>query len=334
MELLTPGGLAGVAVLRVSADERPAVEACLRTASGAAFVPGGSPLRRAVLAVGSSDLDDVLVVDRGPAGLELHVHGSPAVLAALAARFGLAPSTKARPAARLLRSALGAAQLELALEQLAYDFEDCVQALAALPRPTRAIARGAALGRSRIALAHARPQRIVLVGRQNAGKSSLFNALSGRERALTGEFAGLTRDPVHEQVVLAGYPYELVDTAGEGEAMGALDAAAVARGRAERSGAIVVLVIDGSCGPTAIDERLLAGSDLVIAAKGDLPPATWPDCFPVSLVTSVVGDGAARVRLSVGELLRAHRRLPEAGPVGGFAALDDEQLRRLSQLPV
>jgi tRNA U34 5-carboxymethylaminomethyl modifying GTPase MnmE/TrmE len=332
MELLTPGGVAGIAVLRAGAAERPAVLASLRTPHGDAFSPARSGPRRAVLVLGDRDLDDVLVIDRGAAGLELHVHGAPAVLAVIAQRFGVSPAVDARPAAQLLRQALGVAQLDVALEQLAYDFDCCLQQLAALPQPARALARDAALERSRVGIAHVRPQRVVLVGRQNAGKSSLFNALAARERALTGPIAGLTRDPVREATVLGGYPCELVDTAGEGGSVDALDAAAIRRGRAERAQAIVVLVVDRSVGPAPLDERLLADSDLVVAAKGDLPPAAWPAGFPLSLVSSVAGEGAAQLRRAFGELLRRHRRLPPAGPLGGFAALDDGQLRRLSQI--
>ncbi len=62
---------------------------------------------------------------------------------------------------------------------------------------------------------------VVLAGRPNAGKSSLYNALIGEERAIVTDEAGTTRDALEARVSLGGYPFRMVDTAGlRGEAVG------------------------------------------------------------------------------------------------------------------
>ncbi len=322
MKLSTPPGTAGVAVVRVELQERATVLASLRTAGGTPCVPRAGAPRRALLRVDGRDLDDVLVVARADGELELHLHGAPAVLAALRAHFGLEPAAPASAAAALLRRALSTAQLDLALEQQAYDFDRELASIARLAAPARGVARAAALARSRVALALTTPQRVVLAGRQNAGKSTLFNALVARERVLAGPMPGLTRDPVAEVTTLGGYPYELVDTAGEGAVPGDVDAAALARGRALRASALVVLVVDGSSGPDAVDRALARDAALVVAAKGDLAPAPWPADVRRDATVSAATRSLTTLRATFAELLRAHRGLPPAGAVGGFAALD------------
>jgi small GTP-binding protein len=271
-------------------------------------------------------IDDVLVVDRGAAGLELHLHGSTAVLAALQRAFGLAPAAPHTAAERLLRAALSDEQLELALEQAAFDFAAEVGAFAALAPAQRARQRAAAIARSRTAMAMVQPQRVVFVGCQNAGKSTLFNRLLARERALTGPLAGLTRDPVRETTTLAGYPYELVDTAGEGTTLAAVDAAAVRAGRVLRATALTVLVLRANKQPTQLDDELRFASDLVVATQRDLGCVSWQAPWHPDAVVSAVADPVPDLRSTLGELFRRQRCLPSAGPVGGFAALDRAQL--------
>jgi tRNA modification GTPase len=64
---------------------------------------------------------------------------------------------------------------------------------------------------------------VVIAGRPNAGKSSVFNALIGRERAIVTDEPGTTRDALEAQVSLRGYPFRLVDTAGIREGAGAVE---------------------------------------------------------------------------------------------------------------
>lgn len=330
MRLLTPPGVAGVAVVSADAGERERLARCLVAADGnpVATTRGGPP-RRAALRLDGAVTDDVLVVDRGDRGLELHLHGSRAVLEALARRFPFAARAEPSPARRLLLEAMCDTQLALAVEQLDCDFASFRAALEGLPPSERARASAAARERSRIALAQVQPARLVLVGAQNAGKSSLFNRLLFRERAATGPTPGLTRDPVRERTVLDGYPYELIDTAGEGEAALPVDERAIARGRELRAGAHLLLVVDASIGPSERDRELARTAGLVIANKSDLPAGRWPDDLPCALCISCTTEASLRLRTEVGRALRRRRGLPAAGPVGGPAALCSDDAESL-----
>lgn len=329
MRLLTSPGTAGVAVARFDADERHRLLACLQDMAARPFaVTAGAPPRRASLHLDGASVDDVLVVDRGDRGLELHLHGSRAVLAALARHFAAVPTPTPPPAEQLLRNAMCEAQLDLAIEQLGFDFEAHCRELAAAPPAAAAATRE----RSRIAMAMVAPARLVLVGAQNAGKSSLFNRLLFRERALVGPLPGLTRDPIAEVTVLDGYPYELVDTAGEGLAASAVDAVAIARGRELRGAAFVVLVIDAAVGPGADDRELADAATLVVANKADLVAAPWPAELRQDVAVSCRTEDALLLRARLGAILRRQRALPPAGPVGGPAALTSADLARLDAL--
>lgn len=330
MRLLTPPGIAGIAVVAVPAAQRTAVGAALFTVAGEplAIAPGAPP-RRARIVLDGRIVDEVVVLDRGPLGLELHLHGAPAVLEQVGAAFGLEAAIAAGPAEQLLQHAGSVEQFDFAVEQLAHDFDADLAAARRLPRPGCAAALAAMLRRSRRARAMISAQRVALIGRQNAGKSSLFNRLLFRERAAVGTSPGLTRDPIAEPTVLGGYPYELVDTAGEGDVTTGIDAAAIERGRALRRGALQILVVDGAVGPAAADRRLAQQAALVVATKNDLPPAPWPADVPRHVSCSAADDDAAALRATFGRQLQAMRRLPPAGPVGGSAALSAAERRQL-----
>jgi len=88
---------------------------------------------------------------------------------------------------------------------------------------------------------------LAIVGRPNAGKSSLFNALVERDRAIVTAQPGTTRDTVSERIALEGIPLELVDTAGLREGQDEAERMGIARSReALADAAIVLMVLDGS----------------------------------------------------------------------------------------
>jgi small GTP-binding protein len=334
MRLLTPSGIGGVAVLAVPADAVAAIRAQLRVGGGRRIEnwPPRRPML-AQLALQGVQIDQVIVVDRGPGGLELHLHGAPAVVEAVRQSLpGVTADSELDAPSRLLRSALCHEQLDLALEQLQQPFAAYLANLMALPGPQRRLEVEQALARSVPAMAMAIPRRVVLVGAQNAGKSSLFNRLLFRERVLAGPCAGLTRDPVVETTTLSGYPYEIVDTAGEGATSSLLDRGAIEAGRLLRPGSLVVLVVDLSGGSPPVDRALVAEADLVLGNKADVRGESGR--VPVECdarISCATQDGGA-IRRVVGELLRELRVLPAAGAVGGVAALEPGQFEALQAL--
>lgn len=118
--------------------------------------------------------------------------------------------------------------------------------------------------------------RLVLAGAPNAGKSSLFNALLCRYRAIVHSEAGTTRDAIEEDVELRGRRWKLVDTAGYRDAGSETERQGIDLGASFlESASFWVLVVDGTIGLTEPEARLLktygALPHLVVWNKKDLP---------------------------------------------------------------
>ncbi len=155
---------------------------------------------------------------------------------------------------------------------------------------------------------------LAIVGRPNAGKSSLFNRLIERDRAIVTATPGTTRDLVTERISLEGIPLELVDTAGLREAFEEVEQLGIARSREALADAAIVLVVLDTTKPLNQEERsLLAAlqgrSALVAINKSDLAAngreksllhndLTAADGFGLSSVptSAVTGEGIAALR--------------------------------------
>ena len=150
----------------------------------------------------------------------------------------------------------------------------------------------------------------VIVGRPNAGKSSLLNALLGYDRAIVTAVPGTTRDTIEEKLRLGGLLLRLTDTAGIRETEDAVERLGVDRSRAALKRAELVLaVIDGSEPFTAEDAAVVAAAErasrgLVLLSKSDKPQRTAgvETRLPVLAVSAVTGEGLDALEAAVSAL--------------------------------
>jgi tRNA modification GTPase len=138
--------------------------------------------------------------------------------------------------------------------------------------------------------------RVPLVGRPNVGKSSLFNALVGEDRAIVTNVPGTTRDRVSEPIELSGIRLTLSDTAGLHHSDDAVEAIGIARAEeALADSAVAVWVVDGSrpleLGDSRVAERLAGKRVLVAINKRDLGEAVR-----ARDVEALLGNGAPAER--------------------------------------
>jgi tRNA modification GTPase len=141
---------------------------------------------------------------------------------------------------------------------------------------------------------------VAIVGRPNVGKSTLLNALSGREAAITSEIAGTTRDVIEVRMDLRGLPVTVLDTAGLREAEDRIESLGVerAKARAEKADLRVILLSRRDESPP-IEVRK---DDIVAVSKSDLGEGDF---------SSLTGEGLDRLVDRIGDVLE--RRASGAG---------------------
>ncbi len=135
---------------------------------------------------------------------------------------------------------------------------------------------------------------LVLAGRPNAGKSSLFNALLGTDRALVTEIPGTTRDAIEAHTDFLGWPVRLVDTAGLADSADRIERLGIEVSRRYLSAADLVLLCVEAGREPGPDELALASERpaLVVRTKRDLTNGTGSEVA----VSSVTGQGIDDLR--------------------------------------
>lgn len=166
---------------------------------------------------------------------------------------------------------------------------------------------------------------LAIAGPPNAGKSSLFNALLGRERAIVTPIPGTTRDTVSETVAIHGIPVRLVDTAGIRETQDSIEMLGIERSyEAAADADVTLVVIDASLlshAPAPWQQRLGAtGAQLRIANKCDLEQARIPEGYIA--VSAKTGQGISDLREAVLHLLSPNGIGTEAGFVTSLRQRD------------
>lgn len=183
----------------------------------------------------------------------------------------------------------------------------------------------------------------VLIGRPNAGKSSLLNALAGYERAIVTNIPGTTRDTVETKVTLGGYLFRLVDTAGLRDSDDPIEQLGVARSRQALAEADLVLAVCDGTQPLREEDhdllrQALAQADTILLAnKRDLPdfalpqPAAndAPNILTVVPLSAKTGDGLDTLETTLAQ--RAETLLPQAAQSAAGELLTNQRQTQAAQ---
>ena len=150
--------------------------------------------------------------------------------------------------------------------------------------------------------------KVTITGRPNVGKSSLFNGLVERERAIVTEIPGTTRDTLSEAIDLEGIPVILTDTAGLRETTDGIETLGIERTRrAMGDSDLILVVLDGSTDLGPPDHELITQTAdvrrLIVLNKSDLPSFNGAACCVEELqainVSARTGEGLSALRAAI-----------------------------------
>ena len=324
--LATAQGKAGVSIIRISG---PNAENAVNVISNKA-VPIGRPCIRRLISKSGVHIDEAMVLRfaapnsfTGEDIVELHVHGSIAVVQAMLRELSSIPNLRLAEAGEFTRRALENNRLDISKVEGLADLIDSeteaqrIQALRVLSGELGnltnywrdKLVRAASLIEATIDFADEEVPvdvtgevidiinkirssikkevegsiiaervrngfEVAIVGAPNLGKSTLLNALAGREAAITSEIAGTTRDVIEVRMDLGGVPVTLLDTAGIRETNDVVEEIGVSRALDRAATAdLVVYLYDDTSHLTAFEQdinviKLRAKDDQGIYADG------------------------------------------------------------------
>ena len=272
---LTASGRGAVAVIRANMTPPATAEyldSCFRAANG--IRPSQATIGR--ILYGMWDGEDVVVVRVGDDDWEIHCHGGDAAVQRISRQLmDDAPSSGSTVSEchenateeRLERAVLNqllkcrtSRTASLLLAQYTGGLRRFLTLLSAQEDPQTTAAMLNEFLRWHSFAAHlTQPWRVAVIGQPNAGKSSLLNAIIGYERSIVFDQPGTTRDLVEAELILDGWPFVLVDTAGIRDRT-SNDIEAIGVKSARKSVAscdVCLLVVDSQSGWTNADAELL-----------------------------------------------------------------------------
>ena len=172
---------------------------------------------------------------------------------------------------------------------------------------------------------------VAIVGAPNVGKSTLLNALAGREAAITSEIAGTTRDVIEVRMNLAGLPVTILDTAGLRQGLDPIEEIGIARGIARAELADLRIFLLGEPQETLLMSPKLG--DISVLGKGDLRSVgvSGATGFGVDgLIAQIVAELEARVS-GAGVMTRERHRIAMDYAIRAMESAQDELERQIPQ---
>lgn len=166
--------------------------------------------------------------------------------------------------------------------------------------------------------------KLALIGRPNVGKSSLFNTLLGRERAIVTHLPGTTRDTLSESFVINGIPVDLIDTAGIRETADFVEQIGVERTKTAISEADLILAVVESTSTLPPEEIELLGQfpvGLYVINKCDLGVVVSEEALsklsdgaPIVKVSAITGEGIDELKRAIHKriVVEAHTNIEDA----------------------